>query len=163
MLFSAMRLFLQPSRLQTEGRGTSRERRSQRGFTLLETLVVISISGLLLGVSHATLGKLAPQFDLSNAARMTVMAINQAQVRAITRGENTTIDFGSGSNGFTISDAGGTVVAVRDLPASITVSSGTLTFTPLGTLQDITSGWVYLWNGSDGRWMWVLRSGEVLL
>ena len=163
MLFSAMRLFLQPSRLRTEGRGTSRERRSPRGFTLLETLVVISISGLLLGVSHITLGKLAPQFDLDNATRMTVMAINQAQVRAITRGENTTIDFGSGSNGFTISDAGGAVVAVRDLPASITVSSGTLTFTPLGTLQDIASGWVYLWNGSSGRWMWVLRSGEVIL
>jgi len=159
MLFSFMRLFLQPSPLRTESRTKGLTRRSQRGFTLLETLVVMSISGLLLGLSYVTLGKLAPQFALNDATRTSLMAINQARVRAITRGHNVTLAFGS--NSFTISDPGDVVAATRNLPPNITASSVPLTFTPLGRLQ-AGSVSVSMSNGSSTRLMYVLPSGEIL-
>lgn len=159
MLFSFMRLFPQPSPLLTESRATGLARRSQRGFTMLEILVVMSISGLLLGVGRVTLGQAAPQFALNDATRTSLMAINQARVRAITRGHNVTLNFGSDS--YTISDAGGAVAATQNLPGSVTGYSSALIFTPLGRLQ-AGWGWVYMYNGSSGRWMWVMPSGEIL-
>lgn len=159
---SNTKLFLPPRPPRTEGRWNSLDGRSQRGFSLLEILVVLSIAGILFGLSRSTLGALAPKFDLDNATRMTIAAINRAQVRAITRGSNTTLDFGTGSHSFSIADPSGAVAVTDNLPGTITAYSSLVTFTPLGTIQN-AYGWVYLYNGSDGQWVWVLRSGEIVL
>ena len=67
----------------------------EKGFTLAEMLVTISVLGILLATTAVGLGTLAPQFDLDNAARKVAMVLNQGRVQAITRGHTTVVAFGT--------------------------------------------------------------------
>ncbi len=107
----------------------------EKGFTLAEMLVTISVLGILSTAAAVGLGTLAPQFDLDNAARKVAMALNQGRVQAITKGHTMAVTFGT--NDFTITDnVNDETIATDQLPPHITVSadSDTTFFTPLGTV-----------------------------
>ena len=50
-------------------------------MTLIELMVALAMLGILLPMAAVSLGNLAPKFDLDNAARKTVMVLNQARVQ----------------------------------------------------------------------------------
>lgn len=104
----------------------------EKGFTLAEMFVTISVLGILLAAAAVGLGTLAPQFDLDNGTRKVAMALNQGRVQAITRGHTIVVAFDT--DAFTITDAGETI-ATDTFPPHISVSAdGAASFTPLGTV-----------------------------
>lgn len=131
----------------------------EKGFTLAEMLVTISVLGILSTAAAVGLGALAPQFDLDNAARKVAMALNQGRVQAITRGHTMVVAFGT--NDFTITDAvAGETVATDTFPPHITVSAdGDATFTSLGTVT--TPVTVTVSNSNHSRAVSVGLIGEV--
>ncbi|MBI3304085.1 MAG: prepilin-type N-terminal cleavage/methylation domain-containing protein [Deltaproteobacteria bacterium] len=130
-----------------------------QGFTVVETMVVIAILGILFSIATVVLGNLAPKFDLDNGARMTAMALNEARVQAIARGHNMVVSFGS--NTFTITDdVNNEVVAEGQLPLHLSLSAGDdSTFTPLGTVTAPLI--VTVSNGDNSRDVSVGLIGEV--
>ncbi len=131
----------------------------EKGFTLAEMLVTISVLGILLAATAVGLGTLAPQFDLDNAARKVEMVLNQGRVQAITRGHTTVVAFGT--DAFTITDnVAHETIATDTLPPRITVSAdGDATFTPLGTVT--TPVTVTVSNSDHSRDVSVGLIGEV--
>src|SRR2546425_12456145 len=67
----------------------------EKGMTLIELMVALAMLGVLLPMAAVSLGSLAPKFDLDNAARKTVMVLNQARARGITRGHTVVATLGS--------------------------------------------------------------------
>ncbi len=131
----------------------------EKGFTLAEMFVAISVLGILSTAAAVGLGTLAPQFDLDNAARKVAMALNQGRVQAITRGHTIVVTFGT--NDFTITDnVNDETVATDTFPPHITVSAdGDTTFTPLGTVT--TPVTVTMRNSGHSRAVSVGLIGEV--
>ena len=124
----------------------------EKGFTLTETLVAISVLGILMAAAAVGLGTLAPQFDLDNATRKVAMALNQGRVQAITRGHAMVVAFAADDEGaiaFTITDnVDDETVATDTFPPHITVSADSdTTFTPLGT---VTAPVTVTVSNSDG-------------
>jgi prepilin-type N-terminal cleavage/methylation domain-containing protein len=105
----------------------------EKGFTLAEMLVAISVLGILTAAAAVGLGILASQFDLDNAARQVSMVLSQARIQAVTRGHRMVVSFGEGEA--TITDATDDEdIATQTFPSHITVSaSSDATFTPVGT------------------------------
>jgi prepilin-type N-terminal cleavage/methylation domain-containing protein len=129
----------------------------EKGLTLAEMLVAISILGLLTAISAVSLGTLVPQFNLDNATRKVAMVLNQARVQAITRGHTIVVTFGT--NDFTIVD-GDETIATDTFPPHIIVSAdGAATFTPLGTVTAPVT--VTVGNGDGYRVVSVGLIGEV--
>jgi len=142
----------------------------EKGFTLAEMLVAISVLGILLAATAVGLGTLAPQFDLDNGTRKVAMALNQGRVQAITRGHTMVVTFGTndcpaGRVCFTITDdVADERVATDQLPLHITVSvvtpaDGAATFTPLGTVTVPVA--VTVSNSGHSRGVTVGLIGEV--
>jgi hypothetical protein len=122
-------------------------------------MVALAILGILLPMTAASLGTLAPQFDLDNGARRTAMALNQARVQAITRGHTMVVTFGT--NTLTITDNVNSKTVARDhLPPDLRVSaSAAATFTPLGTVAAPLT--VTVSNSHNSRYVSVRLTGEV--
>jgi prepilin-type N-terminal cleavage/methylation domain-containing protein len=112
----------------------------QDGLTLAETLVAVSMVGILMAGAMTGLGALAPKFNLDNGARTVAMTMNQARAQAITRGHRIYAIFYTG--GFLTYDLDAWLANPLDepptewgeLPAHISVSTTIVGFSPLGTL-----------------------------
>ena len=131
----------------------------EKGMTLIELMVALAMLGILLPMAAVSLGSLAPKFDLDNAARKTVMVLNQARVQAITRGHTVVVTFGTDT--FLITDTTNhETVAEGEFPSYITVSAeDDATFTPLGTVTIPVT--VTVSNSEDSRDVSVGLTGEV--
>ena len=129
----------------------------EKGMTLIELMVALAMLGILLPMAAVSLGSLAPKFDLDNAARKTVMVLNQARVQAITRGHTVVVTFGTDT--FLITD-NTKHFPMGDLDTYITVSAeDDATFTPLGTVTIPVT--VTVSNSEDSRDVSVGLTGEV--
>jgi prepilin-type N-terminal cleavage/methylation domain-containing protein len=61
----------------------SRKRRTQRGFTLIEILVVIGIMGILMVVSYPSIMNTLASRNLDNATRQIQTYLQQTKLRAV--------------------------------------------------------------------------------
>lgn len=74
----------------------------QRGLTLVELMIGISILGIITAVGATTLLAHLPTMRLKSASRDLFSTMTQAKTEAIRRGENVTVLFNFPVNGYTM-------------------------------------------------------------
>lgn len=79
-----------------------RTKTGQRGFTLIEVIIVVAIIGILAGVALPVLLNSLPNMRLRGAARDVYSIMMQAKTEALRRGENVTLLFVSPGNTYTM-------------------------------------------------------------
>lgn len=69
------------------------DRPQERGFTLVEVLVVVALVGLLLGVAVVSFNRAAAHWEIEAAARLLASDIRAAQQKALAEGAAVTVYF----------------------------------------------------------------------
>ena len=138
-----------------------RARRSVRGFTLTELMIVITIMGVLMAVSAPAIARYASNWRLSGAASQMAMSIRSARSTAVNKDMDVVFLFDKDkgqyhiledANGNGDADGGERESAVQDLPNGVTIEDYTvpqesLTFNSKGSTQD---GGVIVFKGKHG-------------
>jgi type IV fimbrial biogenesis protein FimT len=127
-----------------------RARRSVRGFTLVEMMIVVSIMGVLLAVSAPAMARFLGHWRLNGAASEMAMVMRAARSAAVNKDINVVFTFDDAqgqysfledSNGNGDADAGERQSVVQQLPPGITIEEFTVpqtsvTFNPRGSTAD---------------------------
>jgi prepilin-type N-terminal cleavage/methylation domain-containing protein len=127
-----------------------RARDCVRGFTLTELMIVITIMGVLLGVSTPAISRFASNWRLNGAASQMAMVLRSARSAAVGKDCNVVFTFDDAqgqysfledTNGNGGADAGERESAVQQLPPGVsieefTVPQTTVTFTSKGSTAD---------------------------
>ena len=142
-----------------------------RGFTLMEVLVVIAILGILAAASIPAFSVWLPNYRLKRASSDLYSNMQLARMVAIKQNQNCSINFSTGPDQYTISTVSlsfSKTVALSEYgsgiqfngPTGQTFATSTLTFNSRGTSN---SGYVYLSNQGNGAYYRVgpLSSGVV--
>lgn len=113
-------------------------RGGEKGFSLIEMVVVIVIAGVLVGIVWLRLAYLAPRYRLEGAARDLAAEIQKARGRAIAEGKCIRVSFSTTNKTYSVDTAAGGASC-----AGATFTSGT-------ALKIEDSGSIAIDNGSGG-------------
>jgi type IV fimbrial biogenesis protein FimT len=109
---------------------------AQRGFTLIEAIIVMSIMAILAGVSTSSFVWLNQTTQLRAAAFDLVADLDYARSEAVKRNDDVMVTpVGTWANGWTVTDAGGTVLRRRAAlggQINFAAAPGALTFDGAG-------------------------------
>ncbi len=132
---------------------TSVQPRDERGFTVIELIVVAGMLAVLLALSGTTLAELSRKFALDNAARTTIATLNQARTAAITRGHPVTVVYSA--HQFTVTDTTDDEVIDRvEMPGHLALHDfGSEAYSPLGNAT--TPRWIFIFNGTHYRYIYI--------
>lgn len=133
--------------------------RPATGFTLLEVVVVVSIAGVLLGLSYTTWRGHIAQRRLQYGIVQVATDLREAQERAKEARIVYTVSFTASSSAYTISRSGGGFTENADLPPGVTAAATDLvTFSAFGqpdaahtiTIQNSTGSGTVTVNATGG-------------
>jgi type IV fimbrial biogenesis protein FimT len=109
---------------------------AQRGFTLIEAIIVMSIMAILAGVSTSSFIWLNQTTQIRAAAFDLVADLDYARSEAVKRNDDVMVTpVGTWTNGWTVTDAGGTVLRRRAAlggQINFAAAPGALTFDGAG-------------------------------
>jgi type IV fimbrial biogenesis protein FimT len=109
---------------------------AQRGFTLIEAIIVMSIVAILAGVSTSSFVWLNQTTQIRAAAFDLVADLDYARSEAVKRNDDVMVTpVGTWTNGWTVTDAGGTVLRRRAAlggQINFAAAPGALTFDGAG-------------------------------
>lgn len=119
------------------------KRINDRGFSLVELIVVIGLISILSGVAVIGIKSMLPQLRLSAAARRVMTDLMQARMQAVNTNTSVAVTFAS--NQYTV---GGVITKIPDWFKDVTLSSSSNpTFQPMGTTSSTV---VVTLNGASG-------------
>lgn len=97
----------------------------KRGFTLVELFIVISVLGILVGLTVATVGGLRRQLTLEDAANTFSQDLQTCRTKALSWGDNCRVRFLNAGT-YVVerkTSTGYTVLLTRTLPSSLAFSN----------------------------------------
>ena len=96
---------------------------TQKGFTLIEVLIVIALIGIMLAVAGYYMGGQGKKAQLKSAARDLVSNMNLARTKAIRDSKPWTIQFNPATNSYRLIDGDGGTFRTITLPANVSFGS----------------------------------------
>lgn len=98
--------------------------RAARGFTLAEALIVLLVLGVLLAAGLPSFGEFVRNQRVKTASFDLFSSLVLARSEAITRNTSVTLTptGGAWTNGWTITESGGTVIRTQDAVVNISIS-----------------------------------------
>jgi prepilin-type N-terminal cleavage/methylation domain-containing protein len=99
-----------------------RGRKAEKGFTLLEIIVVLGILGILASIAIPTFSSWLPDYRLKRAVQDLYSNMQLTKMEAIKSGDDRSIIFNPGGDQYTKSD--GAVVRLSDYGPSISYGKG---------------------------------------
>jgi type IV fimbrial biogenesis protein FimT len=115
-----------------------------RGFTLLELMVVISVTGILLAVAVPSFGAMLARMRLEGAGNELATDLQYSRSEASRRRANVNLASAAGGAGYNITSGATTLKSVT-MPSGVTLSASvTATFEPLRGLSNAAS-----WTASN--------------
>ena len=138
----------------------------RRGFTLVETLLVIAIMAIVTAAAGPRLGSLLDRQRVSAAASAIVDAHTRARIRAVLESRVTLLDVRADSIILSVSVPGGsTPVWSAPGPAThgvtLTAPSRSVTFAPTGIAMGVSNVTFTLTRGTATKRVVVSRLGRV--
>ena len=129
---------------------------ANRGFTVVEILVVFVVVAILVKISVPALTSWVPTLRLGSAARQIAADLQLARMRAISQNSSFTVTFNTGAGTYTY---GTESRDLNQLFPGITISSASNpTFTARGTANAVT---ITLSNGSAQKLVCVKAMGRI--
>jgi prepilin-type N-terminal cleavage/methylation domain-containing protein len=109
----------------------------ERGFSMIETLTVMLILGILLGISVYYLKRYQRGKALDTASHQISSDLQWAQSRAMNTGSIHRVTFTQNSNEYAILNKGTNVTVERSLPGMVKLTSiqDSLSFLPQGRVE----------------------------
>jgi prepilin-type N-terminal cleavage/methylation domain-containing protein len=137
---------------------------NRHGFSLIESIIVISIAALLSGVVISKAGSFIDHMEVHGASTETESMFSRARHIAIARGAQTTLDIDPVRR--TLSIRGNTeVLSTRDLGAAHNVTIETnrtsIAYSPVGVGYGAANFTMILSRGSAADTLYISRLGRV--
>ena len=134
------------------GPGARRGLRRARGFTLTELMFVVTILAVLVALALPSYNQFVRNQRVKSASFEVFSSLMQARSEAITRNASVTMAPVSGNwaNGWTVTDAGGTVLREQQALAAVTLTGpATVVYNGSGRLGSAAGAFELTASGSS--------------
>jgi prepilin-type N-terminal cleavage/methylation domain-containing protein len=136
----------------------------QRGFSLIEIMLVLAVAGLLFGIALPSLTTALNQIEVASAANHILAAHRRARMMAVTRGQVLVLTI----------DGSALAIRLRGQPSSIWDEEGPsatrvllegpprqFTFSPEGLTLGLSNSTLHLTRGAASRTIVISRLGRL--
>jgi len=140
-----------------------------RGFTVIEAIMVVTILAILVGIAAPSFRDIIISQRVKNASFDVFSSLTFARSEAITRNATVTVTptGGSWTNGWTITDSGGTVIRTQNAVGNITITGpGSVSYNGMGRLNAAVTSFSLTGSGageSNSRCISIDLSGRPLV